>query len=181
MRIDPNNTAVLVVDYQEKLLPAIHDVEHLLERTQILLSGLQVLEIPVVLTEQYAKGLGPTVKEIRDCLGENYHPYDKMTFSVMGCEAVKESFAALGKKNIIVCGTEAHICVLQSVIDLLAEGYNVYLVEDCIASRKPSDKESGIKRAMGEGALITSAEAILFELTVISGTPTFKQISKIVK
>ena len=76
MRIDPNNTAVLVVDYQEKLLPAIHDVEHLLERTQILLSGLQVLEIPVVLTEQYAKGLGPTVKEIRDCLGENYHPYD---------------------------------------------------------------------------------------------------------
>ena len=181
MRIDPNNTAVLVVDYQEKLLPAIHDVEHLLERTQILLSGLQVLEIPVVLTEQYAKGLGPTVKEIRDCLGENYHPYDKMTFSVMGCEAVKESFAALGKKNIIVCGTEAHICVLQSVIDLLAEGYNVYLVEDCIASRKPSDKESGIKRAMGEGALITSAEAILFELTVISGSPTFKQISKIVK
>ena len=181
MRIDPNNTAVLVVDYQEKLLPAIHDVEHLLERTQILLSGLQVLEIPVVLTEQYAKGLGPTVKEIRGCLGENYHPYDKMTFSVMGCEAVKESFAALGKKNIIVCGTEAHICVLQSVIDLLAEGYNVYLVEDCIASRKPSDKESGIKRAMGEGALITSAEAILFELTVISGTPTFKQISKIVK
>lgn len=181
MRIDPANTAVLVVDYQEKLLPAIHDVEHLLERTKILLSGLQVLEIPVVLTEQYPRGLGPTVQEVKDCLGDNYQPYEKITFSVMGCEAVKEAFAALGKKNIIVCGTEAHICVLQSVIDLQAEGYQVYLVEDCIASRKPSDKESSIRRAMGEGALITSAEAILFELTYISGTSTFKQISKIVK
>ena len=181
MRIDPNHTAVLVVDYQEKLLPAIHDVENLLQRTQVLLSGLQVLDIPVVLTEQYPRGLGSTVQEVRDCLSENYKPYEKMTFSVMGCEEVKNTFAALGKKHIIVCGTEAHICVLQSVIDLLAEGYNVYLVEDCIASRKPCDKETGIRRAMGEGALMTSAEAILFELTVISGTPAFKQISKLVK
>ena len=181
MRIDPANTAVLVVDYQEKLLPAIHDVEHLLQRTQILLSGLQVLGIPVVLTEQYSRGLGPTVQEVKDCLGDNYKPYEKITFSALGCEAVKEAFAALGKKNIIVCGTEAHICVLQSVIDLQAEGYQVYLVEDCIASRKPSDKESGIRRAMGEGALVTSAEAILFELTYIAGTPTFKQISALVK
>ena len=181
MRIDPNNTAALVVDYQEKLLPAIHDVESLLARTKILLSGLKVLGIPVIVTEQYAKGLGPTVKELQECLEEAYRPYDKMTFSVMGCEEVRSTFAALGKKNIIVCGTEAHICVLQSVIDLLAEGYNVYLVEDCIASRKVSDKESGIKRAMGEGAFITSAEAILFELAVVSGTPVFKQISKLVK
>ena len=87
----------------------------------------------------------------------------------------------MGKKHIIVCGTEAHICVLQSVIDLLAEGYQVYLVEDCIASRKPADKETGIRRAMGEGALMTSAEAILFELTAIAGTPAFKQISRLVK
>lgn len=181
MRIDPANTAVLVVDYQEKLLPAIHDVEHLLERTRILLSGLQVLNIPVVLTEQYSRGLGPTVQEVKDCLGDNYKPFEKITFSALGCEAVKEAFAALGRKNIIVCGTEAHICVLQSVIDLQAEGYQVYLVEDCIASRKPSDKESGIRRAMGEGALMTSAEAILFELTYIAGTPTFKQISALVK
>ena len=181
MRITPENTAVLVVDYQEKLLPAIHDVDALLERSQILLSGLQILDVPVVLTEQYAKGLGSTVQKIKDCLGENYKPFDKITFSVMGCDAVRDAFKALGRKNIIVCGTEAHICVLQSVIDLQAEGYQVYLVEDCIASRKPSDKETGIKRAMSEGALMTSAEAILFELTYISGTPVFKQISKLVK
>lgn len=181
MRIDPNDTAVLVVDYQEKLLPAIHDVENLLHRSRILLSGLLALDIPVVLTEQYPRGLGPTVPEIRDCLGDAYRPYAKMTFSVMGCQEVKDAFAALGKRNIIVCGTEAHICVLQSVIDLLSEGCNVYLVEDCIASRKPADKETAIRRAMGEGALMTSAEAILFELTVISGTPVFKQISRLVK
>lgn len=181
MRIDPKDTAVLVVDYQEKLLPAIYDVEALLERTRILLSGLLALEIPVILTEQYPKGLGPTVRELRDCLGEAYRPFEKMTFSVMGAEEVRDAFAALDKKNIIVCGTEAHICVLQSVIDLQAAGYQVYLVEDCVASRKPSDKEAGLHRAMGEGALMTSAEAILFELTVISGTPVFKQISKLVK
>ena len=99
MRIDPKNTAVLVVDYQEKLLPAIHDVETLLQRTQVLLSGLQVLDIPVVLTEQYPRGLGPTVQELRDCLGENYKPYEKITFSVMGCEEVKTPLPLWARKT----------------------------------------------------------------------------------
>ena len=160
---------------------AVHVVDEVAYDMIALFENTDHEEIIAQMLAKYGHMEDVNEQELRDCLGENYKPYEKITFSVMGCEDVKNAFAALGKKNIIVCGTEAHICVLQSVIDLLAEGYNVYLVEDCIASRKPSDKETGIRRAMGEGALMTSAEAILFELTVISGTPAFKQISKLVK
>ena len=160
MRINANDTAVLVVDYQEKLLPAMSGLESLMDNSKKLIKGLKELDIPMVVTEQYSKGLGHTVAEIVECMGGSYNPYEKM---------------------ILVCGVEAHVCVLQSVIDLKAEGYNVLLVEDCIASRKTSDKETAVKRAMGEGAYITSAEAALFELTFRAGTPHFKIISKIVK
>ena len=161
MRINANDTAVLVVDYQEKLLPAMSGLEGLMDNSKKLLKGLKELDIPMIVTEQYSKGLGHTVEEITECIGDSYKP--------------------LGKKNILVCGVQAHVCVLQSVIDLKADGYNVLLVEDCIASRKMSDKETAVKRAMGEGAYITSAEAVLFELTFAAGTPHFKTISKIVK
>ena len=114
-------------------------------------------------------------------MGDSYKPYEKLTFSGLSTEEINSAVKALGRKNIIVCGVEAHVCVLQSVIDLKAMGYNVILVEDCIASRKVSDKDTTIKRAMCEGTLITSAEAILFELTYAAGTPHFKAISKIVK
>lgn len=181
MRINANDTAVLVVDYQAKLLPAMSELESLMSSSKILLRGLKELEIPMIVTEQYSKGLGPTVEEITYCMGDSYKPFEKMTFSGLQTEEIKSAVDALGKKNILVCGVEAHVCVLQSVIDLRASGYNVILVEDCIASRKVSDKETAVKRAIGEGALITSAEAILFELTLGAGTPHFKAISKIVK
>ncbi len=181
MRINANDAAVLVVDYQEKLLPAMSGLDNLMDNSKKLLKGLKELEIPMVVTEQYTKGLGKTVPEITECMGDSYKPYEKLTFSGLSTEEINSAVKALGRKNIIVCGVEAHVCVLQSVIDLKAMGYNVILVEDCIASRKTSDKETTIKRAMGEGALITSAEAVLFELTYAAGTPHFKAISKIVK
>ncbi len=181
MRINANDTAVLVVDYQEKLLPAMSGLESLMDNSKKLIKGLKELDIPMVVTEQYSKGLGHTVAEIVECMGGSYNPYEKMTFSGLCTDEIKSAVKSLGKKNILVCGVEAHVCVLQSVIDLKAEGYNVLLVEDCIASRKTSDKETAVKRAMGEGAYITSAEAALFELTFGAGTPHFKTISKIVK
>ncbi len=181
MRINANDTAVLVVDYQTKLLPAMSELDSLMNSSKILLSGLKELEIPMIVTEQYSKGLGPTVDEIIECMGDSYRPFEKTTFSGLQTEEIKAAVDALGKKNIIVCGVEAHVCVLQSVIDLIESGHTVILVEDCIASRKVSDKKSAVKRAIGEGALITSAEAILFELTVGSKSPHFKAVSKIVK
>lgn len=181
MRINANDTAVFVVDYQEKLLPAMSGLEELMDNSKKLLKGLKELGIPMIVTEQYTKGLGPTVQEICECMGDSYHPYEKLTFSGLCTEEINAAVKALGKKNILVCGVEAHVCVLQSVIDLKAEGFNVLLVEDCIASRKTKDKDIAVKRAMGEGAFITSAEAALFELTYAAGTPHFKTISKIVK
>ena len=181
MRINANDTAVLVVDYQAKLLPAMSELESLMDNSKKLLTGLKELGVPMIVTEQYSKGLGPTVDEIIECMGDSYKPYEKSTFSGICTPEIKAAVDALGKKNILVCGVEAHVCVLQSVIDLIECGYNVLLVEDCIASRKVSDKETSVKRAMGEGALITSAEAALFELTYGAGTPHFKTISKIVK
>ena len=181
MRFNADETAVLVVDYQEKLLPAMSGLDNLMENSKKLLTGLKELGLPMIVTEQYRKGLGATVPEIQECIGDSYKPYEKLTFSGLCTEEIANAVKALGKKNFIVCGVEAHVCVLQSVMDLKAMGYNVALVEDCIASRKMSDKETTVKRAMGEGALITSAEAILFELTYAAGTPHFKTISKIVK
>ena len=180
MRIYAEDTAALIIDFQEKLVPAIANNEEVVAKAALFCAGLKELGVPMAITQQYTKGLGDTVAPIKEVVGE-FEAMEKMSFSAMGCEEFVAWVKAQGKKTILVCGVEAHICVLQSVIDLQAEGYQVYLVEDCIASRKPSDKETGIKRAMGEGALMTSAEAILFELTYISGTPVFKQISKLVK
>ncbi|MEA4972654.1 putative hydrolase YcaC [bioreactor metagenome] len=180
MRITDKDTAVLVVDFQEKLIPAMNEKEELIKTSGVFLTGIKELEIPMVVTQQYTKGLGATIPEIAECIGD-YKAYDKLTFSGCGTEEIYSAIKALGKKNILVCGTEAHVCVLQSAIDLKTEGYNVFLVEDCIGSRKLSDKNNAIKRAMGEGILITCCESALFELTAAAGTPHFKAISKIVK
>ena len=106
---------------------------------------------------------------------------EKKTFSLMDTEEIKEKITGYGKKNVVVCGTEAHICVLQTVIDLREAGYNVFLVTDCIGSRKNSDKKASIKRAMAEGAFICTYESVLYELTAGAGNPHFKAISKLTK
>lgn len=180
MRITDNDTAVLVVDFQEKLIPAMNDKEELIKTSRTFLLGLKELEIPMVVTQQYTKGLGGTITEIAECLGD-YKAYDKLSFSGCGTEDICSAIKALGKKNILVCGTEAHVCVLQSALDLKTAGYNVFLVEDCIGSRTLKSKENAVKRAMGEGILITCCESALFELTAGAGTPHFKAISKLVK
>ena len=180
MRILPEKSIAMVVDYQTRLVPAMGNIDTLIHNSSVLLKGLNILEIPMIITQQYTKGLGETVPEILDAAGD--HPvFDKITFSCHQNEAIKAALKASGKTTVIVCGIEAHVCVLQTVIDLLEDGYQVVLVEDCIDSRKASDKANALIRARQEGAVITSYEAILFELTQIAGTERFKQISKLVK
>lgn len=180
MYVNATETAALIVDMQERLMPSIQDNEALVARSVILLQGLNALGIPMVVPRQYPKGLGDTIPEIKEAIGE-HTPLDKMAFSALGEEAIVERFQSLGKKNVIVCGVEAHVCVLTSVIDLVAAGYQPVLVCDCIGSRCSYDKEIALQRAVQEGALLTTSEAILFELTKVSGTDTFKTISKLVK
>ncbi len=180
MRIKAENTAILVIDYQERLVPAMHNSDDLIKKSTMLLKGMAVLGVPAIVSQQYPKGLGQTIPEITEALGENV-VLDKTSFSVCQDDALMAALRICGKSNIAICGMEAHVCVLQSLIDLKALGFEPILVADCISSRNPYDKEVAITRAIQEGAAITTAEALLFELTEGAGNKNFKAISKLVK
>lgn len=176
MRIQKENAIALVIDYQEKLVPVMHKKETLIHNSAILLAGLDVLGVPMVITQQYTKGLGGTVKEIMGAAGSEEY-IDKISFSAFDC--VKE--AIQGKKYVIVCGIETHICVLQTVIDLAAAGYIPVVVADCVSSRKESDKKIALQRMKDEGAIVTTYESVLFELLKVAGTETSKKIQRLIK
>ena len=180
MRIKSSETIALIIDYQERLVPVMNEKEQFVRNSAILVEGIKKLGVPIIVSQQYTKGLGNTISEISTVIGE-YSPNDKLTFSCVQNEDILHKIQCFDVKNVIVCGCEAHICVLQTVIDLLGIGLNVVLVEDCSASRKKSDLQASIIRARQEGALIATYESILFELCEMAGNDTFKFISKLIK
>lgn len=180
MRIKTNDTIAVVIDYQERLVPVMSDSDSLVARTKILLEGLNALGIPIIITEQYPKGIGKTISEIEELVSDCVH-YEKISFSALDTFEVMDAIDKSGRRNVIICGIEAHVCVLQTVIDLIDKNYNPIWVSDCITSRFPLDKEMAEKRAIHEGAVMTTTEAILFELTRFAGTEEFKTISKLIK
>ena len=180
MRIYAEDTAALIIDFQEKLVPAIANNEEIVAKSATFVAGLKELGVPMAVTQQYTKGLGDTVAPIKEALGEFTH-IEKMSFSAMGCEEFVAWVKAQGKKTILVCGVEAHICVLQSIIDLLGEGFRVFIVADCVGSRMVYNKEYAIQRATQEGAYVTTCEGALYEMVQGAGTPHFKAISKLTK
>ncbi|MFI3171924.1 MAG: isochorismatase family protein [Eubacteriales bacterium] len=175
MRVMMKDTIAVIVDYQEKLVPVMNEATAVIKNTMILLEGLKILEVPMLVTQQYTKGLGNTIERIQNIL--EFVPIEKISFSAY--DEIQEQIK--GKKFVIVCGIEAHICVLQTVIDLVEAGYQPVLVADCISSRKELDKQYAIKRAEEEGAIITTYEAILFELLQKAGSEKSKQIQKLIK
>ena len=181
MRILAEDTMALIIDFQERLVPVINNNEELLHNTEILIKGLRALDIPMLVTQQYTKGIGMTVPVLAEAIGEGFNYDDKITFSCVEDEVIFHKIVESGKRNIIICGIEAHICVLQTVVDLIANGYNVILVEDCVGARKESDRQVGIQRAVMEGAFSTTYESILFELTRVAKTEVFKEISRLIK
>lgn len=176
MRIEREQAVALVVDYQAKLLPVMNETEKLLHNTKILLEGLKTLEVPMYITQQYTKGLGMTEETIMEAAGTTEY-IDKIAFTAY--DSVK--WKLRGKKFVIVCGIEAHICVLQTVIDLKEAGFVPVLVADCISSRKESDKLVAMERARQEGAIVTTYESLLFELLKVAGTDTSKVIQKLIR
>lgn len=180
MRIFAEDTAALIIDFQEKLVPAIANNEEIVAKAATFVAGLKELGVPMAVTQQYTKGLGDTVPAIKEALGE-FEPMEKMSFSAMGCDTFVEWVKAQGKKTILVCGVESHICVLQSIIDLQREGYRVFIVADCVGSRMVYNKDYAIQRAAQEGAFVTTCEGALYEMVQGAGTPHFKAISKITK
>ncbi|MEG2782962.1 MAG: isochorismatase family protein [Lachnospiraceae bacterium] len=176
MRIELEQTTAIAIDYQERLMPVMHERQRLMENSCILLAGLKELGVPICLTQQYTRGLGMTIEEITNVAGTTDY-IEKISYSAY--EQLHE--ALQGKKYVIVCGIESHICVLQTVIDLIEHHYIPVLVTDCITSRKPEDKEMAIQRASNEGAIITTYEAILFELLKKAGSAEAKRIQRIIK
>ncbi|SRR6056297_2822815 len=180
MRIVKENTVATIIDIQEKLFPVMEAKEDLLSNVQVLLEGLKILNIPVVFTQQYTKGLGDTVYAITEEI-ENFQHIEKKTFSCCDEKAFSDKLAALNRQNVIITGIETHVCILQTAIDLLAKAYQPIIVEDCTSSRSLNDKNIAIERLRQEGAIITTTESILFELTRISGNQDFKDISQLIK
>ena len=180
MRLKAHETMVMVIDFQERLMPVIADHNTVLARSRLLLEGLNLLRIPMLVTRQYPKGLGDTVPIIREMTG-GAPVLDKIRFGACDDPVIMEAVRSMDRKNVILCGAEAHICVLQTAIGLQAAGFQAVLTEDCVGSRQERDRKTGLKRAMQEGALLTSCEAVLFELLGEAGGETFKQISRLVK
>jgi nicotinamidase-related amidase len=178
--IDRKHTLLLVVDIQGKLAEIAHDSAMLLRNARILIEGAKILGVPVVYTEQYPKGLGPTESTLAELLTDAVR-IEKDSFSCCGAFDFEVKLTELHKTDILLCGIEAHVCVYQTARDLLGLGYNVHLITDAVSSRTAANRELGIRVMEGLGAKLTGTEMALFELLQLSGTEEFKAISRLVK
>ena len=174
------NALLLVIDFQERLMPSIHRYEELEHKTAAFIKGCRVLDLPVLTTQQYTKGLGDTIPAIKEALGQ-FEPVEKISFSCYRTTEFKDELYKFGNKNILVTGIEAHICVQQTVLDLSENGYQVYLIADCVGSRSETDFLYAIKRMETAGAIVTTMESALFEMLVSADHPKRKEISSLVK
>ncbi|MBN2224501.1 MAG: isochorismatase family protein [Deltaproteobacteria bacterium] len=177
------DTALVVVDFQGSLFSTMDKKvgKRTLEKTILLIKSALILDLPIVVTEQYPKGLGLTMDEIRSALGDAYRPLEKVSFSIMGEPSIAKDIRALGRRSFILCGMETHVCVMQSAVDLLDEGFTPYVAADAVCSRERLDWEAGLSVMEGAGAEIVTVETIVFALLKKAGTPEFKAFSKLLK
>lgn len=180
--IEANESLLIVIDIQEKFKPALPDFDKVVANTVKLVRVFQLLEIPILVNEQYPRGLGQTAAEIKNELKE-FSYVEKVSFDCFlndsFCNILDTTFR--GRKNLIICGIESHICVAQSVLSALSRGYEVHLAADAVASRKKSDYEIALRRMENEGAKIGSVEMLIFQMIPDSKHEHFKEISKIIR
>ena len=174
------NVALLLVDIQGNLAHSMHGKELLFKNVQKLIKGIQVLGIPILWVEQNPQGLGPTIPEIADILS-NIQPISKMSFSSCGNERFVQALKALNRKQVLISGIEAHVCVYQTAADLVDLGYEVQVVADAVSSRTIENKEIGLQKMRDSGVSLTSVETALFELLRVAEGEQFREILKIVK
>jgi nicotinamidase-related amidase len=179
--LDRNNAVLVVIDVQEKLCKAMDGkvLERIVSNTSILQEAAQELGIPILATEQYVKGLGETLPALKERLAEA--SIEKMTFSCCGENSFPDRLKSLYRKQVIITGMETHVCVLQTVLELLDAGYIVHVVRDAVMSRRKENWLVAIDTARDAGAVITSTEAALFQLLKVAGTEEFKKLSKLVR
>jgi len=178
--LDQTRALLLVVDLQEAFRKTLHEWERTLARACVLIRGAHLLELPVVYTEQYPKGLGATVPEVREALGDAQR-FEKRTLSALGAPGLAQALARLGRNQVIVAGIETQACINQSVHELLAAGYQVHLAEDAVSARRPSDHASALAKLLASGAIGGSVESMLFECLRSADHPAFKSVQALLK
>jgi len=184
MMMNADDTAIVVVDMQEKLLPVIENGAELISSVERLIQGARILSVPVFFTEQYPQGLGKTVDSLT--FGEadaSSRPrvFEKKMFSFRECSALVEELKRRNVYNLLIIGIEAHICVLQSALDAIAEGFQVFVSADAVGSRRDHDKAIALGRLKNNGVSLSTVETALFEMCETANHPHFKAISKLVK
>lgn len=176
-----DESLLFIVDEQEKLISVVNEGDKLVNNTKLLLSACKELDVPVVKTEQYPKGLGKTIACVQElCSNVQCNEYEKLEFGSLSNE-VKTTLRLSGRSRVIVVGVEAHICVLQTVRALLKHGYFVYVVYDAISSRNSDHVKIAIEQMREMGAVITCTESVIFDWLKQAGTPSFKNLSKLIK
>ena len=184
MRISASESAAVVVDVQTRLYPHMFESEGLAERIILLIKGLRLFSVPMLATQQYTRGLGPTLSPVLRALkeaGMQGDPAEKLCFSCMDNADFRGRLQQLHRRRVILVGIESHVCVAQTALDLLEAGMTPVLIADCVSSRREADKQTALSRLAAAGAVVTSAEAILFELCREAGTDTFRALSRLVK
>ena len=179
--LDLKRTALAVIDVQEAFRRHIPDFAALAARCALVAHAARLLGVPVVVTEQYPKGLGRTAAEVSAVLPEGFEPVEKTAFSSCGAQEFVARLEAAGARQVLLCGIEAHVCVNQTAHDLLARGYQVHLLADCVSSRTEQSRQTGLDKMHRSGALPSSTELALFELLRDARHEQFKAIQKLIK
>lgn len=177
--LDKNESVLMVIDIQERLVPSMKVADQVIQNTSTLITTAKEFNMPIITTEQYPKGLGNTVGQLKDQIDSNYL-FEKVSFSAY-TDDVKYLLESLDKRKVIITGMETHICVFQTVRDLLSEGYEVFLVSDAICSRTKENYKNGLALMARMGAVITNTETVLFDLLKEAATPEFRTLSKLIK
>jgi len=176
--LEQGRAALLVIDVQDRINAVMADQTHL-TRIEVLVEACRGLGVPVLASEQYPQGLGPTVESLATILGET--PPGKLTFSCARDDGLRKTIEGSGRKQIIITGIETHVCVLQTALDLIAAGFEIHVPHDAVNSRRPADKEWALQRMAAAGATITATESALFELLERCDTSDFKAVAKLIK
>ncbi|MBK8189417.1 MAG: hydrolase [Vampirovibrionales bacterium] len=174
-------SALLVIDMQEKLLPLMEHRDRILKQTRILLEAARILSVPVMVTEQYPQGLGATVHDLRDALPDRAIVLEKTAFGAVEAPGFTDALQACGRSQVIVCGIEAHICVTQTTLQLLELGKTVFLAHDAVSSRQKRNLKAALWRMTQAGAIPFTSEMALFEWTRTANCPPFKALQALIK
>lgn len=181
LMLNVEHTVLMIVDVQGKLAQLMYQKEALFESLRRIIKGATILEIPIIWMEQIPQNLGPTLPEIAEVMPQNVKPISKSTFSCCGNEQFVQALKAANRRQVLIAGIESHICIYQTSVDLLAKGYEVQVLTDCVSSRTLENRQLGIERIRDAGGKCTGVEMALFELLKAAEGPKFKEMVKIVK